>query len=611
MGPNSNLTTTDGTQLDPKVLKVMSAIKQMEGGDYNNRSGDNGSSAGAFQWNNDNKPLSPGELPSHWKAAAKTILGDENAQMTLENQNKVAYHQILMYKNQGYSPDEIDALWNGAHKDSTTGRMVHNNSTRAQQFQQAILGQQSQFVNPNQNQQSQQQFVQPPQVDQTQATNDNQPTQPQKSFLRQATDFAFPLLSDAYDFTQGKLNKTPGQILGDTALTAMWAVPGLGIAGKAAEGAGLLARLGASGVVRGAGVGYGAGVASDLSQGKSLGESLAPDVNKVVSTATGGALGGVLGRFGTGASATKNRAIQDIASVLSPTTKLNKQITQKIAPELAQRTPIALTRQGLLSKYEAFQSQAGEKLGEAYDALPANAKVEVANLFDGLQKKIDALTINGVVPSTAQPRVNALQTMMKDLANIGVEVSPDGTQVFADVANVRSLRQILDDSIQASKKNFSPSEFDSARLAANKQLANSIRDELGQQFPDIGKLNKDYSFWSKASQVLRDTIERKTGQSGILRKMGEGVLGVLSGSTTGHPIIGAAIWSGLAELIHSPMWKTANARLKSAIAKGLENGDEAGLHTLIQQTLQRAPYGAVRGSQGLLNYLIPGQQPNY
>lgn len=149
----SPLTLSDGTQLDPKVVKVMQTIRQIESKGNYTASGDNGSSYGAYQWNNDNKPLKPGELPSHWKNAAQKILGDSNAPMTPANQNKVAYAQIAEYKAQGLQPDEIDALWNGAHKEGD--KYVHNNPKRAQEFQQALTGQQ-------QAQQPAYGYVQPP-----------------------------------------------------------------------------------------------------------------------------------------------------------------------------------------------------------------------------------------------------------------------------------------------------------------------------------------------------------------------------------------------------------------------------------------------------------------
>lgn len=153
------LTLSNGTQVDPstldsnppdiKVAKLAQTIKGLEGGNYNDRSGDGGSSAGAYQWNNDNKPLKPGELPSHWKNAAAQYLKDSNAPMTPENQNFVAYQQIKAYKDQGRTPEEIDALWNGAKKDSSTGTYTHVSPERQKKFREAVLGaSQSSGYNP-------------------------------------------------------------------------------------------------------------------------------------------------------------------------------------------------------------------------------------------------------------------------------------------------------------------------------------------------------------------------------------------------------------------------------------------------------------------------------
>ncbi len=128
MQPNT-LKTEDGTILDPKVLKVVRAIRQVEsGGDYN-AVGDGGQSHGAYQWNKDN-----------FRNAAREILGDENAPMTPANQNKVAYHQMKAYKDAGRDPEEIAALWNGAHKDETTGKYTYNNPEYGKKFRAAVMG---------------------------------------------------------------------------------------------------------------------------------------------------------------------------------------------------------------------------------------------------------------------------------------------------------------------------------------------------------------------------------------------------------------------------------------------------------------------------------------
>ena len=139
--PASAPTLADGTQLDPSVVAVMKAIASVETGGTMNYSavGDNGASMGAFQWNNGGTPVAQGQTPVNWQNAAAKFLGDPNAPMTPANQNYVAYHQILAYKNQGLTPNSIDALWNGAKPDpNNPGQFIHISSQRAQQFTTAL-----------------------------------------------------------------------------------------------------------------------------------------------------------------------------------------------------------------------------------------------------------------------------------------------------------------------------------------------------------------------------------------------------------------------------------------------------------------------------------------
>lgn len=140
---NPTLPTPD--QLDPKVVKVVKVIKQLEGGDYENRTGDQGSSAGAFQWNNNKKALAPNEVPARWREHAQEILGDGNAPMTKENQNKVMYGKVKKWKDEGRQPEEIDALWNGAKKNAD-GTYRHVSEDRANKFRQALTGGSQQLV---------------------------------------------------------------------------------------------------------------------------------------------------------------------------------------------------------------------------------------------------------------------------------------------------------------------------------------------------------------------------------------------------------------------------------------------------------------------------------
>lgn len=425
-----------------------------------------------------------------------------------------------------------------------------------------------------------------------------------RGLFQKGFESIFPIVPDLRADLQGASagapQKTGLQQVGDAALSALPFIPGLGEAGAVAKG-GMLAKLAANPVARNAAIGYGSGVAANLSQGQGAGQALMPNINTVGGAVVGGGTAGLLKGLTGGAQGLRNSSVKNMETILAPTGKIDKQLTQKIAPELAKKGVIAATRDSLLAKYEEHMGAAGDALDAGYEKLPANAKFEVGSLFDTLNKKIDRLTINGVVPSAAQPKVQAYQTLMKDLAHLGVSVSEDGTQVFSDVSNVRTLRQILD----SGKKTFALTDLDAATKGAQKELGASIRSEFAKQYPDISKLNKDFNFWSNAVSVLSNTVERKTGQSGVVHKGIEAGLGAMGGMPMGHPIIGAAVMRGLAGLVHSPAWGATSALVKNSIADALEKGDAAGANKIIQGLMKRSPSVGSAGFQGLMGQIIP------
>lgn len=594
--------------------------------------GDAGTSKGAYQWQ-----------PGNYATAAKDAGLDPN-DFSPANQDKVAYYQVKKYKDEGYDPGQIASLWNSGspdnwkdHSGTTTinGQQVHYDTPAyVNNVKQHYLQLKGQTNSPTSS------LTPPTAPGQTQTQQPSQspfggalqpPTPPQATTQASSTDtstgdpgflgnvakgnvggaavdaakgvgnFLFPIVGDVYHDFKGDSTKTGLQQTADAGLSALSVIPGLGELGKGAEAA-IDATKAAPGLLKLAakGLGYGAaaGGLGSISQGNTDIGSIARDT--AVGGVTGGITGGVLGRLGGGANALKNSATEDITKILAPTGKTDKLITQKIAPELAQKGILAGTREGLLSKYQALQGAASDALEAGYEALPKDAQVEVGGLFDTLQQKIDKLTINGSVPSAALPKVNALQGMMKDLANIGIETSADGSKVFADVGNVRQLRQILDGTIS---KNFGLTELDGATKAAQKTLANSIRGAFAQQYPDIAKLNKDFSFWSDATKVLQNTIDRKTGQTGLLRKGISAGLGSAGGMISGHPVIGAGVGKILGDFIESPAYHTVSAALKNKIASAFEKGDYVGAGKLMQGIVKTAPTLVGRGTAGLLNQI--------
>lgn len=97
--------------VDPTALALKRAIFKAEGGDYSNTGGDNGTSAGAGQWNNGKLPLKQGEIPARFKSDAQSVGLDPN-DFSETNQDHVGYSVIKKKLDAGQSQSSIAAEWN-------------------------------------------------------------------------------------------------------------------------------------------------------------------------------------------------------------------------------------------------------------------------------------------------------------------------------------------------------------------------------------------------------------------------------------------------------------------------------------------------------------------
>lgn len=99
----------DTTQLDPQALAAAKALRRTETGTSTDPYNAKGASGefGAYQF-----------MPATYKSLAKKYLGDENAQPTVENQNKIAYSAAKAAKDNGQSPAEFASEWNSGRADA-------------------------------------------------------------------------------------------------------------------------------------------------------------------------------------------------------------------------------------------------------------------------------------------------------------------------------------------------------------------------------------------------------------------------------------------------------------------------------------------------------------
>jgi len=91
--------------LDLDVVNLAKAIRQVETGN-NPKQGASGELPSRYQY-----------MPETWKATAAKYLGDANAPLTLENENKATYLKIKAWKDAGYKPDQIASMWNSGKPD--------------------------------------------------------------------------------------------------------------------------------------------------------------------------------------------------------------------------------------------------------------------------------------------------------------------------------------------------------------------------------------------------------------------------------------------------------------------------------------------------------------
>jgi len=98
--------------LDPDAVNLARAIRKQESGANYNISGDGGRSAGAYQWNNGNEPVAPGQIPENFRRHAQEA-GLNPDDFSPYNQDMVAYHAIKRDKDAGLNVVQIAAKWNG------------------------------------------------------------------------------------------------------------------------------------------------------------------------------------------------------------------------------------------------------------------------------------------------------------------------------------------------------------------------------------------------------------------------------------------------------------------------------------------------------------------
>lgn len=507
-------------QVDPTALSLSRAIRATEGGDYNNTRGDNGTSAGAYQWNNGKVPLQKGQTPLNFQSAAKQFNLDPN-DFSPTNQDHVAYEQIKHDLDSGLTQSQIAAKWNSG---LTHGWENHKGTT-------VINGKTISYDTPGYVAKVQKYYQQDaanfkPGVAAA-PTSTNDPSQvgqalvgkkPPKGNItdlpEQLASFGntlLPAIGDVYHDIKGDSQKTALQQAGDvgtTALTAASVIPGVdlldlgALGGKAAlkEAPSLAAKL-----TRGGFIGGGYGASGSLGSGETdpTKIALASGEGAVLGGATEGLLEKVL------PGSTVNKSVQDTMPLANKSTRIaaledslpgskNGGVTRKgmlgesfiqpneqdvargtIADQFIGKTNDPVKKiQNINQGIEDASAQTNEFLDK--NAVPANFAdmrdyVESNNIPDrNLQK--DPTAFENYQRATQ----GGLDTLAEVMSKVSKETGDYGPRVSG--ANIRKARIAVDAQI---KKELGESTFGTPQYKGIKAAEIGLRNTLNRLGEDL------------------------------------------------------------------------------------------------------------------------------
>lgn len=590
---------SDGTPLNPLAVNLAKAIRQQEsGGDYN-AVGDSGESHGAYQFNKDNY--------KNWASEYGVNPND----MSPVNQDKVAYARINSLLQQGRSPSEVAAIWNGAKDVNGKYEAINPSYVEGVKNQYAkIVGSSNQS-----NQTASVANAQPnnPAGAQTAGASTGTPPADQESILGKIMDFAFPIVNDVANDVKGggQSNKSALQQIGDAGLSALWFAPGIGEGAEAAiRGAGLLGETGAkiAGQALGGGaIGYGSDVASKLSQGDTnAGDILTPGAG----TLTGGVLGGVLGKVASKYS--KSGLIEDATKSNNSVLGQTKRGANELAESFAQGkdTGNFLAQKGINLPAEVNPETVAYDTAEHAQNLRNDVGTLNSTLTDALKVVPGGSTVTDIesnlenkIRNGATDKVTAdeqVQLMKNETAKWRQQYGED-----LSAADLNDLK----------KRNWDLSKFDATKTNATLKTHRMIGNALKTSVEDIaskGGLDgvKEMNEYMGQHLDAADALDRvngtkaKGGRLGdLLQKHALGAVGGVSGAFGGGPV-GAIVGAMAGEYAGGKLAKllrySASSPIKTAMLKRLIQEDPEVVQKMIAYSKQ-TPQGLEALKEQLAN----------
>lgn len=343
---------------------------------------------------------------------------------------------------------------------------------------------------------------------------------------------------------------------------------GPAMAGGAIGGA-LGAPLGPAGIIGGGALGGAAGELVKQGMRKVTGGAAAKSIPELGRKLTGAMVTGAL-QEGGGAVAAKFPAAtakvltdspigatRQMQRVLNPTTNQNKFLSAQVAPELVKRGVKAISKASLLQKASAAKAAAGRAVEQGFADLQTgpmkNVRMRTQPILDAIDKAKDEFIAGGVdILPAATAKLDELKTIVQQF---GPSVSPD---------TLRKTRQVWDMIVDQSGGFGGKDLSQTSQVFAQKQAAGAIRNQIAKTFPDIAKLNAEFSFWAKVDDILQAGAKRDMNKSLSMTDLVASSTGATSAAVTGNSIL--LLTPVIVRVMQSTAWRTTSAATKYKIA---------------------------------------------
>lgn len=309
------------------------------------------------------------------------------------------------------------------------------------------------------------------------------------------------------------------------------------------------------------------------------------------------------------AAALRSGANERITDVIKPTVGPNKvrfaNNAAKVAPKLASEPGmLAWSREGLQTKLAERMEQVSQEFDALNTSRPPNQVIYTNTLEQNLQKKLDALKVNGVIPQPRQAQANVIKRAIAEVRKMG------------PVSKYEDLLEFRKSYDGPANQKYNPSlTADYLKVAGEADgaadVTSVIRDRMTQLDPRMKVPNAEYSWMRSAQKVMQAAEETDRARPKVGRQIMSRFGGTATGGMAGGAV-GAAIGYVLAPIADSfaamaPTTKIATARAMTRLADALSGGQATQAYLALQEVANLTGQGA-RLSQFVKNGLVAPPQ---